>query len=205
LVKVYGPLHCLYKFFIIGYFAAIVVIICYAAIKKSAVSTKHTAFLAAALLGNIALWIVENIAEVQIELLPISYITTEGMILLLYGILLDFETARFAHAHEEPDDIEEYPADAAIVADIVSDPVENDFSTEQIRTVFANWNEIKELTQREKEVLIFILEKRKRKDIAQVLFVTESTIKKHTSNIYKKLEVTSRAELFEKASAYISK
>ena len=38
-----------------GYFAAIVVIICYATIKKTAVSTKHTTLLAIVLLGNIAL------------------------------------------------------------------------------------------------------------------------------------------------------
>ena len=59
--------------------------------------------------------------------------------------------------------------------------------------------------QREREVLRFILQKRKRKDIAQVLFVTESTIKKHTSNIYKKLDVANRSELFEKATDYITK
>ena len=75
---------------------------------------------------------------------------------------------------------------------------------EEIKSIFANWTAIQTLTQREKEVLKFIFERRKRKDIAQVLFVTESTVKKHTSNIYKKLEVANRTELFEKASAYIA-
>lgn len=79
------------------------------------------------------------------------------------------------------------------------------FTEEQIKTVFANWAQVQTLTQREAEVLKFVLEKRRRRDIAQVLFVTESTIKKHTSNVYKKLEVTNRTELFEKASVYVSK
>lgn len=79
------------------------------------------------------------------------------------------------------------------------------FTEEQIKTVFANWALVQTLTQREAEVLKFVLEKRRRRDIAQVLFVTESTIKKHTSNVYKKLEVTNRTELFEKASVYVSK
>ena len=55
LVKVYGPLHGLYKLFLFGYFGALIAIILYTAIKKTAVSTKHTAFLAIILFGNIAL------------------------------------------------------------------------------------------------------------------------------------------------------
>ena len=58
------------------------------------------------------------------------------------------------------------------------------------------------LSQREKEVLHFLLENKKRKLIADTLFVTESTIKKHTAAIYRKLEITNRTELFEKAKDY---
>lgn len=204
LIKVYGPLHGLYKIFVFGYWGSIIAIMCYTAIKKTAVSTKHTAFLAIVLLGNIALWLVENITGSKYEFLTISYLMTEGLILLLYGILQDYEDARPASnprelAYADVDLPDGTDAEAYVSL------VENQqvFSEAQIKSIFANWTATHALTQREEEVLKFILEKRKRKDIAQVLFVTESTIKKHTSNIYKKLEVANRTELFEKATTYL--
>lgn len=206
LVKVYGPLHGLYKVFVFAYFGAIIGIICYTAVKRTAVSTKHTAFLALVLLGNIALWLVENITGSKFEFLAISYLMTEGLILLLYSILQDYENA---HPANDPGEL--VYADADMVEGTAQNALltladnQQPFSDGQIADIFAHWTQTQDLTQREAEVLKFILEKRKRKDIAQVLFVTESTIKKHTANIYKKLEVANRTELFEKAAAYISK
>lgn len=205
LVKVYGPLHGLYKLFVFGYFGTIIGIICYTAVKRTAVSTKHTAFLAIVMLGNIALWLVENITGVKFEFLTISYLMTEGLILLLYGILQDYENARPA---SKPGELAYTDMDMAdgTDEDIYVALGENQqlFSDTQIAYILAHWADTDMLTQREAEVLKFILEKRKRKDIAQVLFVTESTIKKHTSNIYKKLGVANRTELFEKATIYLT-
>lgn len=203
LVKVYGPLHCLYKFFILGYFCAIIGIICYTAVKKTAVSMKHTGFLAIVMIGNIALWLVENLTGSKFEFLSITYLMTEGMLLLLYGILQDYEDARPAI---EPADLAYSDADLPDHTDRDMPVAENHqaFTEDQIRDIFANWTATRTLTQREAEVLRFIFEKRKRKDIAQVLFVTESTIKKHTSNIYRKLEVANRTELFEKAASCLA-
>lgn len=53
------------------------------------------------------------------------------------------------------------------------------------------------LTSRELDVLKYILEDKKRKDIAEELNVSENTIKKHTSHIFAKLKVSNRKELFE--------
>ena len=205
LVKVYGPLHGLYKLFLLGYFGVLIAIILYTAIKKTAVSTKHTTFLAIIVFGNIALWLVENITCANFEFLTISYLMTEALILLLYGILQDHEDARPACTFCELayTDIDLHDAADECAEGSVAD-LRSIFSETQIQTALASWPAVRTLSQREKEVLRFILEKRKRKDIAQVLFVTESTIKKHTSNIYKKLEVANRAELFEKVKDYIA-
>lgn len=204
LVKAYGPLHGLYKLFIFGYFGGILAIICYTAVKKTAVSTKHTAFLAMVLLGNIALWLVENITGTKFEFLAISYLMTEGLILLLYGILQDYENAASARNPSELAYADTDLMDGLEQEETISFLEDHQSLTEeQIDHLFANWKATWVLTQREAEVLKFILEKRKRKDIAQVLFVTESTIKKHTSNIYKKLEVANRAELLEKVKEQI--
>ncbi|MBQ9968670.1 MAG: hypothetical protein IJO88_08110 [Oscillospiraceae bacterium] len=55
--------------------------------------------------------------------------------------------------------------------------------------------QLAELTQREMDVLKLILENKKRKEIAEELFVTENTVKKHTAHIYEKLEISDRSEL----------
>ncbi|MBQ2828029.1 MAG: hypothetical protein IJF20_02185 [Clostridia bacterium] len=174
LVKEYGPLHGVYKIYLFAYFAAMVGIIIYTMVKKTAVSIKHSMFLAFVVIGNIAIWLVENIIHAGFEFLAISYIITEGLILLLYGILQDYEKNKAK----------------APVAEIETKVIENEDAVCD--------DLLKDLSEREKEVLQYLLENAKRKEIAEKLFVTESTIKKHTSNIYKKLEVTSRAELLEK-------
>lgn len=184
LIKEYGPLHNVYKIYLFAYFAAMVGIIIYTMVKKTAVSIKHSMFLAFVVISNIAIWLVENIIHAGFEFLAISYIVTEGLILLLYGILQDYEKT--------------VPTETETVSEIQSAPTS--FTEGQIDIIMKN---ICDLSVREKEVLRFILENKKRKEIAETLFVTESTIKKHTSSIYKKLQVSSRAELFEEAVKYI--
>ena len=59
--------------------------------------------------------------------------------------------------------------------------------------------EIAELiSKREMEVLQKLLEGKSRKQIADELFVTEATIKKHSASIYSKLDVHNRTELIYK-------
>ena len=194
LIKEYGPLHNLYKVFLFAYFASMVAIIIYTAVKKTVVSTKHSVFLAFVVIGNIATWLVENMIGTGFEFLSISYIVSEGLILFLYGILQDYglaDTQRISDSAVE-----------AVPENITATETIKSFSEKQIENIFNNWKILDTLSQREKEVLGFILENKKRKDIAETLFVTESTIKKHTSAIFKKLEITNRTELFEKAKEH---
>ncbi|HBN84318.1 MAG TPA: helix-turn-helix transcriptional regulator, partial [Clostridiales bacterium] len=51
------------------------------------------------------------------------------------------------------------------------------------------------LTEREQEVLQVILSGKSNKEIAAMLFITESTVKTHVRNIFSKYDVSSRAEL----------
>lgn len=199
LIKEYGPLHNLYKVFLFAYFASMVAIIIYTAVKKTVVSTKHSVFLAFVVIGNIATWLVENMIGAGFEFLSISYIFSEGLILFLYGILQDYglaDTQRISDfAVTLPETSDNFNTSATIKS----------FSKEQIENIFSEWEVLDTLSQREKEVLSFLLENKKRKDIAETLFVTESTIKKHTSAIFRKLEITNRAELFEKVKEYLYK
>lgn len=52
--------------------------------------------------------------------------------------------------------------------------------------------EIRELTKREKEILICISQGRTNHEIADELHITEHTVKKHTSNIFEKLNLRDR-------------
>ena len=192
LIKEYGPLHPVYKVFLFAYFAAMVAVIAYTALKKTVVSSKHTVFLAFVVVGNIAIWLVENMIHSSFEFLSISYIITEGMILFLYSILQDYGLTESSQTVVET--AEQHTQTAEVI---------KAFSNEQIEYIMKNWSAVDTLSQREKEVLRFLLENKKRKVIAETLFVTESTIKKHTAGIYRKLETANRAELFEKAKEYL--
>ncbi|HLT53612.1 MAG TPA: LuxR C-terminal-related transcriptional regulator [Flavobacteriaceae bacterium] len=55
-------------------------------------------------------------------------------------------------------------------------------------------NPIEKLTKQEQNILNLILEDKTNKEIAEALFVSLSTVKTHTNNIYKKLNVQSREE-----------
>ncbi|HSO56954.1 MAG TPA: response regulator transcription factor [Paenisporosarcina sp.] len=51
------------------------------------------------------------------------------------------------------------------------------------------------LTEREKEVLICLVQGMSNKEIAQALFISDKTVKIHVSNIFKKLDVKSRSQV----------
>jgi len=51
------------------------------------------------------------------------------------------------------------------------------------------------LTDREIEIAMFICNGLSNKEIGQQLFISESTVKKHTSNFYKKIKISNREQL----------
>ena len=191
LIKEYGPLHPVYKVYLFGFFASMVAIIIISTMRKTVKSNKHSVFLATVLIGNIVIWLIENMIKTPFEFLSVSYIVTEGLILFLYGILQDYGLLDTVHIENTKIDIE--------TVEEKHEDVIRFFTSTQIACIFSNWQMLNTLSEREKEVLRFILANEKRQVIAQKLFVTESTIKKHTASIYRKLEITNRAELFAKA------
>lgn len=54
--------------------------------------------------------------------------------------------------------------------------------------------EIKELSKREKEILKLVAEGKSNPDIAEALFIQETTVKSHLKNIFPKLNVTNRMQ-----------
>lgn len=54
------------------------------------------------------------------------------------------------------------------------------------------------ITPREQEIILALLEGKSNKELAQALFVSEKTIETHLGNIYKKIGVKNRLELFSR-------
>lgn len=76
-----------------------------------------------------------------------------------------------------------------------------DASSFSVRVRAANHSLIEPLSDRELEVLALIASGLQNQDIADKLFVGISTVKKHISHIYGKLDVTTRAQAILKAQA----
>ena len=179
LVKEYGPLHNVYYIYLFLYLFIMAGVIAFAFVKKHVFNWKLAALLLCATFGNIMIWLIEQLIRGDFEFLSFSYIITELFLLFLYGLLQDHD----------------------IINDLGIDPrvfelMENDYINVD-KLVEMN-PVLNELTSREMEVLIPLLEDKKRKEIADELSVTEHTIKKHTAHIFSKLEVSSRKELHEK-------
>lgn len=73
---------------------------------------------------------------------------------------------------------------------IINELSKNSSETTSIETLFNNF----QLTTKEKEIASLILEGHKYKEIADLVFITDKTVSKHASNIFKKTAVKNRKE-----------
>ena len=202
LVRDYGPLHLLYYVYLLSYFAIMLFVIIHSTAKKKITSTLHTAFLLSAVLCNIVIWLTERFLPRGFEFLTVSYVISELFILLLYGILQEYgirsENGNIIIANTSKK-AEEYLS-GAIQSDEDNVSI---FSETEINSIMSCEKIVGLITEREKEVLIKLLVNKQRKEIAEELFVTESTIKKHTGSIFAKFNVSNRFELYAKMKKYI--
>ncbi|MDD6191101.1 MAG: LuxR C-terminal-related transcriptional regulator [Firmicutes bacterium] len=164
LAKEYGPMHSAYYAYVFLYFLAMIVVILYAVIKKKSGVGRYAAFFAAAVLGNIGIWLSEQFLSEHFEFLSISYVVTEMLLMFMQSIMSDNDEDNAKAQDEALSCSEASPR-------------------------------MKLLTAREQEVAMLLLEDKKRKEIAEELGITEHTVKKHTANIFSKMEVGSRKEL----------
>lgn len=177
LEKVYGPLHGVYYVYLFAYFGLMIGVICISMIGKKVASYKHAGLLAVVVSLNIAIWFVEQLVHYDFEFLSVSYMVSELLLLLLYGMIQDYEIHM-----EQP-----VPSPASVCEE-----------KRGAKRRMLDCPELDKLSTREKDVLMKMLEDKKRKEIADELYITENTVKKHISNIFSKLGVANRNELFEK-------
>ncbi|MGN0963247.1 MAG: LuxR C-terminal-related transcriptional regulator [Clostridia bacterium] len=204
--KVYGPLHALYPVYLFSYFGMMVGMILFSVIRKRVPSYKHAAIIAVLAMGNILVWLVEQVIHLHFEFLSVSYLVTELFLLFLHNMLQDYELiGNNGEVVEEKEILS--PGESAFALCSEGDEIcegPGSFSGERLSRMLTDCPAAAELTAREREVLGLLLENKRRKEIADELHVSENTVKKHTSHVFAKLNVSSRKELFALVEKEIS-
>lgn len=179
LEKEYGPLHSLYLVYLISYFSAMIVCIIHSVCRKKIASQKHAALIAAIVFGNIAVWFVEKFIPWDFEFLSVSYLFSEIVLLGVYWMMQDYVRSDLV------------PVAATIPVDIATMPLED-----KILKVLSNLKDGETLAVREREILELILQDKRRKEIADELYLSENTIKTYTRSLYSKIGVSCREDIY---------
>lgn len=191
LLKEYGPLHFLYAVYLLVYFVVSISLVIYSFRKKSSQETKKSIiFVLCVLIGNVAIWGIEKIIDTNFEFLTVSFLLSESLLLFLYSITSERAKTKFLPEVQEELDIQ--------------NDLKYGFNDTQIQYIFFEWAPVNTLTKKEKEILKLILKNDKRKVIADKLYVSENTIKKHTASIFRKLKTKSRDELFSECKKILN-
>lgn len=184
LVKVYGPLHSLYLFYLLGYFAAMVTVIIRASVKKTIDTTAHAVILAIAVFVNIGVWFIEQLSDIDFEFLSVSYIISELFLLGVHLVMNENQRLREqVRAKEEALQAIAVPREMPHTGEISNEAME--CFTRGIDT----------LTPTESAIYEAYLNATPTKEIMAQLNIKENTLKFHNKNIYSKLGVSSRKQL----------
>ncbi len=184
LVKEYGVLHPFYIVYLLGYFAAMIGTIIHSVRKKKIAKPKLAGFIAAVVFSNLLMWLFEKLVSWEYEFLSVTYIASELLLLLVYWMMQDY-------VHK--DDIPVFtPAESEQLGiDIATMPMDV-----KIGKVLLCLKNGETLAPREREVLELILQYKKRREIAEIMYVSESSVKLYTRTLYSKLGVSCREELY---------
>lgn len=186
LVKEYGPAHIFYTVYLLSYVLIMVAFIFYAAKKQRLSSFKYTLLLLVAVLLNIGVWAVEQCISEDFELLSVSYIVTEVILLLLNSMLKDYGIVR-------PDGNMVSAKILMQTENVDGLPVSLPSGMEDMFNKFAE--KVGSLSSAERRILNYYIDGYDAADIPDLAFISIHTVKKHNHSIYQKLEVASRDEL----------
>ncbi len=208
--KTYGDWHCLYLFYLLIYFAIMVIVIICASVLRKMESKLYAIMLAGAVLVNIGVWMLEQLVDIEFEFLSVSYIISEFFMLSLCLIrqeqALHEESTSVDVMREMEKDLvsrEQLLAESSSCSELdglktVSDSAQSEegnvANDEQIQLFLDG---VSNLTPTEKKIYHCYLDGKSTKEILAELHITENTLKYHNKNIYSKLGVSSRKQLKE--------
>lgn len=215
--KAYGSWHCIYLYYLIGYFLAMIAVIVFSCMKKKINSPIHASIIATAVFVNIGVWLFEQFVKVDLEFLSISYIISE-IFLLMLNLLIQEHTENHIPAIAEPKIIPvvavektpefkpeiKMPTEEAVSTDEII-LTEQEVSADEEFSLKCEYfkSRLYTLTPTEKEIYSLYLKGNRTKDIMESLNIKENTIKYHNKNIYSKLGVSSRKELLKIANCIV--
>ncbi len=186
LVKEYGPLHILYTVYLLSYVLMMILIIGYAWKKQRLTSPKYSMLLMVAVLLNIGVWAVEQAVDIHFEFLSVSYIVTEVMLLLLYGMLRDYGIIQAGGQ----------VVSVQMLAQLNARQLNPGALPPGIEDMFSDFSEkAKTLSSAEKRILNYYIEGFDIAEVPELAFISIHTVKKHNRSIYQKLNIASRDEL----------
>ena len=192
LEKVYGPLHCIYLFYLLGYFLATAAVLFHPCASRNVDSAIHAVVISAALFVNIGVWLLEQFVRIDFELLSVSYIVSE-LFLLLLCLLIQRDTEVKT---------EQIPAPAQEETTLPAETQPEQPAAKAIEEQCAYFaSQLCTLTPTERVIYDFYLEGKSTKEIMAALNIKENTLKYHNKNIYGKLGVSSRKQLVSIAAA----
>ena len=186
--KVYGPWHCIYLYYLTAYFVAMISVTVYAVVKKKIESTTNSVILIVAVSVNLGVWLIEQMANINFEILSVSYIISELFLLGLQFVMQENQKLKELVAsqnegsviHEETETFEGSEA---------PEPVED-----RAKTFVEN---LSSLTKTEHRIYDLLVSGKTTKEIMAEMNIKENTLKFHNKNIYSKLGVSSRKQLKE--------
>ena len=182
--KEYGVLHPTNLIYVISYFVAMITVLCISLKQRKGASQKHAAIMLAIVLGNIAIWCVQKIIPWSFELLSIIYLMSAGAFFGVWCMLQDYVHKR------------EIPHYTALESKQLGVMITSMSMEQKLTRVLGFVSEHETLAVREREVLELILANRKRREIAEMLHLSENTVKTYTRTLYSKLGVSCREELY---------
>ena len=207
--KEYGPLHSVYLYYLIGYFASMITVIIYAVIKKKIDSSLQAVILFTAVFVNIGIWLLEQLVHIEFEMLSISYIISELFLLCLNLLQKEHHFAppvNNANITTTPVSVVQMTEHTDIENQSCNN-VQNEVITDEKNEseIFAEKcayfeSQIKNLTPAELSIYELYLSKKSTKEILDILNIKETTLKYHNKNIYSKLGVSSKKQLIEIAN-----
>ena len=182
LQKEYGPLHIMYMFYLVLYFATMVFAVARSYLKNKSASPTFAIMLSVSVLINIIVWLIEQFTDNEFEFLSISYVICE---LFLLGLsVIEAENKRL-HSLMDNNVCRATPPPA-------TEPVNIDK-----QTIKAFEHGVGTLTNTERNIYELYTAGKSSKDVMAELMITENTLKFHNKNIYAKLQVPSRKRLRE--------
>ena len=184
LKKVYGPLHHVYMFYLMGYFVAMTTIVIASAIIRRKFSSAHAVVLLIAVFVNICVWLIGQLVDIEFEFLAVSYIITEMFLMGLYVLPQDQPEPIAVEVEVLVPVPEPMPSIQPVTVDL-----------EEVREQFIQG--LRELTPTERSVYELYVSGKSTKEIMATLNIKENTLKFHNKNLYSKLEVSSRKQLLE--------